>query len=731
VSVRARFKAWWHDVSAKRAFDLVRIGVEGLPQYPPVNVVSLQGWYRRNELVYACIQKIAEAALDPEPVVERWNGSEWEREAGHPLRQLLMRPNPEMDGAQFLQSWLISEQIAGEFYAEIVRGDSGRPTELWPLDPAKMAVVPGSGGRRIAGYEFRDGASKVELKPKDVLVSRLPDPANIYHGLSPLAVALGSVEADSQQTDYVRAFFQNSGIPSGIIKVLGRKLREGEAEAIQERWVNRYGWGGRYSRGPAVFDENAEYEKVGSSLADIESQTLRCQIEARICAVFGVPPLLVGAYVGLLYVNQRGSAKEAQIDFWMNTMSPVFKRLRLFLTWRLLPEWGKERDVRAERIRVNWDMSQVMALQEEIASRSMRAREDFRVGLLTLNRALGVLGYPPEKGGDYFLRRANQIPITPDVVAQQLEAAAGVTEQAISVVLTGSRDPSYVDEDEGEKRASAPRSLKTFDWDGVRCWREPSETERKIGLVDTGREMIAGEAYALSRLLIARGALIDEAIRKLLRLKPRDFHKLTLDWPQASHLALKSELETLFDNGRTLLRRELRRQTQEDEQEKAKASRKLLDEDAARLDRLSEATISRVLNDIQSRAAAAAAHFVLLSPVEFERRVRARLEDSSKAFLEAAATEGANTAIALGRDREMKAARDDDREAYWIYGWVTAFEYGNPCKACRDLETFTLNNDVRERKDLPDCPLPDCAGGYGRCRCTVIMMRAVPRGYPN
>jgi hypothetical protein len=80
--------------------------------------------------------------------------------------------------------------------------------------------------------------------------------------------------------------------------------------------------------------------------SEIEGGTLRAQNEARICGVFGVPPLLVSAYVGLIHVNQRASAELAQKEFWANKMSPTFKRMRSRLTWTLLLDFETEEQVR-------------------------------------------------------------------------------------------------------------------------------------------------------------------------------------------------------------------------------------------------------------------------------------------------------------------------------------------------------------------------------------------------
>src|SRR5262245_56551447 len=364
-------------------FEKMRVGLYGLEPFPQGDKQKLFRWSRESDLAHACIGMIVEGAQDPDLIVQRRKDekSPWEAEPGHPLRQLIMRPNGGEDGydpmteAEFLGAWLASEEITGEFFAEIERDRRGRPIALWPLDPTCIEpawiTYPTS---NMKGWIWRGYGEEVHLKPEDVFYSCRRDPQCPWLPISPLRVARGSVEADAMQTAFVRSFFKNSGVPSGIINIKGRSLTDEQAEGIRQRWLKRYGIGAKYHAGPAVFDENGEYQKIGSDLSEIEGSELRAQIEARICGVFGVPPLLVSAYVGLRYVNQRASAKEAQADFWANKMSPTFKRMRARLTWTLLLEFEEEEEIRAETVRLNWNMDQVVALQESMSERSLRAR---------------------------------------------------------------------------------------------------------------------------------------------------------------------------------------------------------------------------------------------------------------------------------------------------------------------------------------------------------------------
>ena len=418
------------------------MGIQGRPQYPDTDSRSLVTAYTRNEIVYAAIQRRATSAVGPRLRVQGRKGAkgEWSELIGHPFRRLMMRPNPSMDESAFLKAIIVSLDVAGVFYAEKVRSQAGAVVELHPLDPTKVAPIPGP-NKTILEYEFTDGTNKIRIPAADMLVRREWNLTNRYQGLSPLAVCLGTVDADNAQTDYIRAFFNNAGVPSGLLKVKGTYSQE-QADMLRGKWREKYGrlWGRQHD--VAVLDDNAEYQQLGSGLESLDSATLRSFTESRVCMVFDVPPLIIYAYVGLLR-STYSNLKEAWAGFWDATLTPLYAEIASWLMWDLLPEFEDPERIYSERVRLSWDLSSVPWLQEDVTAMQERARANFRAGGITLNEFREALGHNPDPVGDYYLRPPSFVPVpmneAPTVTVDDLLA------HRIDTITTTPADPLLAD----------------------------------------------------------------------------------------------------------------------------------------------------------------------------------------------------------------------------------------------------------------------------------------------
>jgi len=382
---------------------------------------KLADLYRRNELAFACITKIADVMNDAELIVEKQNNKgDWEKVSGHPLAALMKKPNSQEIGLDFRKKMCQSEYSLGIVYIRLIRPrPMAVPTEFYVLNPNRVTPYINYGTRSIEKFVYTHPLGyQQDISPEDMLIRRRADLTDEFGGLAPLQVAANTIAGDENLTDYINSFLDNDsneagpGVPSGILK-FNRTLSPEQA-AMKEKLWNRT----TRSNRTKIIDDNADYEALGSKLDELASDNIRAQNDARICGIFGVPAILVSAYVGYLHTTQNATAKSALKDFFLNKISPELKHLREWLTWFLLPEFEDIKDIAAEKIRVGWDLSQMLALAEDLDAMHDRERKDFQAGGITLNEYRAAIGKKPDPKGDYYLQPINVDAITPENRAQ-------------------------------------------------------------------------------------------------------------------------------------------------------------------------------------------------------------------------------------------------------------------------------------------------------------------------
>ena len=420
----------------------------GLEQAAPADLqrLALEG-FQRNEVVYACIREIAASAAEVRLSVLTPDGLP---HPAHPLQRLLDRPNPEHSPFELIEALLTDLLVYGNAFllkeraptttsAPVPHGPAarslagsplaGRPTlpgqraaatgrtgrsdappasgrplgiaplglapsidALWKLRPDRIRIVPGR-RRLVAAYVHRVGERETRLDPRDVIHLRLPDPADDLWGLSPVRVAARQIDTDNEASKFIDAFFRNAAVPFGIIK-LKRALRGGEPEArrLGQRWTDRFrGLFGRFQVG--VLDADADFQRIGLTQDEMAFPDLRAQTEARICAAFRVPPVLVGVKVGLDRSTFSNMA-EARRFFWENTLLSLYRRLESKLTADLTADFP------GPPVCLRFDFSQVAALRESRESIERSALAGLRAGALSVNDARRRFGLEPIPHGD-------------------------------------------------------------------------------------------------------------------------------------------------------------------------------------------------------------------------------------------------------------------------------------------------------------------------------------------
>jgi HK97 family phage portal protein len=364
------------------------------PDYPGSTFLShVREGYEKNELVYACIEERVTSMAEAPLRVYDAGGRRGDTREDHPLRQLLANPNPLMTEFEMAEMLQLHLDLAGNAFWEVIADRAGRPAELWPLRP-DLVRMKRSGNTVSYGYEMRGRTVGV-----DVLHFRLTAPVDGLVGTAPMRPALRATALDNEATDFVKTLLQNHAIPGVVVTMsdLESVLDEATTNRLKTKWKQSYGGSKRGE--PAFLQAGMDVKTLGLSLKDLEFPDLRTISESRICMSFGVPPILVGAKVGLDR-STFANYKEARSSFWEETIMPLQRRVRDTISARLLPRFlgpGKP------RVMLGHDLSGVLALRESEESRWTRATEAFRAGGLTLNDFRHEIGVPEVSGGNVFL----------------------------------------------------------------------------------------------------------------------------------------------------------------------------------------------------------------------------------------------------------------------------------------------------------------------------------------
>lgn len=370
---------------------------EGKPDW---QIVNFQGYitegFNLNALIYNPIMyKARSVARSP---LRAYQGDFKNPEIlpeTHPLSKLAVRPNPWQSHIEFQQQSQVYLNLAGENFTLLDRPKRGAlPTAMFSVRPDRVRIVPGDGG--IKGYiyvpEGRSERDGVPILPDDMIHIKLPNPGDplegLGHGLSPISSVAHSADVDNMVTEFLKMFFERSAQVAGVLK-FKVPIEEEMMFRIKDRWQEQYGSFRNWAE-IGVLDGDAEYQRVGLTFEEMGFTSLDDRNESRVLGPFGVPPILVGARIGLEH-GTYSNYKEARLACWEDTLIPELLLFEVEYTHYL-------RDV-TEQAFVLYDFSDVPALQRDMPALIAAAKQLFDMGV-PRDLALSTVGLDVE-GTDF------------------------------------------------------------------------------------------------------------------------------------------------------------------------------------------------------------------------------------------------------------------------------------------------------------------------------------------
>lgn len=330
---------------------------------------SRRGAQRRamlNSWVYTAIEMIMREAsaarfgvvqqtdVDDEPVAIK----------NHPLEKLLRRPNPWM-GRSFLWQYTISWlMLDGNAYWFVALDDYGRPIEIWPLPAQDVEVRPGDSERFIDEYWYTANGTRFEIPTEYIVHFRLPNPFDVFRGLSPLMAAMLAIDSDTAMSRWNGAFFGRDNVmPSAIINlssgVPGATIDQTDLDSLKSELHSEYTAMARKTA--VVSADTMQAVLLGWNAKDMDFFNGRQFTKEEVYAIFGVP-------AGLLDKNAtEANAITADKVFKEKTIWPLLVLIAEQLTVELVGTYyGTDLEAAFDDIR---PADRALALQEDTASR--------------------------------------------------------------------------------------------------------------------------------------------------------------------------------------------------------------------------------------------------------------------------------------------------------------------------------------------------------------------------
>lgn len=317
---------------------------------------------------------------------ETVNGErKWVRQESGPLAELIEAPNEDESMDLFL--WTLTAGLfGGDWYVVL---DDEHKNAIYNCYPGFIHPVLAEDGS-TPFYDLGNGTSRMKRVPAEYVIHlKLPNPSHPHYGLAPMKAAANHVRISQQYLRHVVDFFQNGGMPLGLMTTDSRNVSEEQMAKLDAHWKTKHvGDGKRFQT--AWLTSGFKYQQLSPPLAELMVEALWKMPRETILAIFGTPPVLAGIFE---YANYANSQQQIQI-FWQNSIMPLMRVIAGQLSIQLAKRhFGPD-------IRLRFDTSQIPALQEDENQKFNRLRIAVGGPWMTANEAREKIGLDPIDGGD-------------------------------------------------------------------------------------------------------------------------------------------------------------------------------------------------------------------------------------------------------------------------------------------------------------------------------------------
>ncbi len=448
------------------------------------------------------------------------------------ILDLLNSPNPFMTRTTFLQTCLLymllpgsgsknnrKDMPGGQCFLLPPPSDLGNfdfhsgkiPDQLYPYssDTVRVKLKKDSNLAEFEGWEVGVGVKRKLVQNEHLVRIGFANPYDWFQGMSKSEPAIIAMTADIKSDIFNIKFYDNSGVPSGIIKMEKPMTKEQRREWLANFNEEFAGSAGGNNSRTAMLPQGMNYEPIGTKSADMQFIESKNDAFEKLLACYGINKIAIGKYEDITYNTIEIGRK----FLWQDGYMPVGDTF-----WEQFDSrFGKYIDSENE---LCFDYSGVEALQPDYTKQAGAAK------------IFVDMGMPVE-----MACRMNRIQIS----EEDLKAAPWLKEKPERVSPISFQGGGLVDGEQKpklpppEKILSISKSVTGMDYEARRKYQDDYQDKIHIPLERIYQEKI-------TRFFIGQRNRMQDKVDQWLAKNTRKTMKAASD-PQIDQFLLEKEAE--------------------------------------------------------------------------------------------------------------------------------------------------------------------------------------------
>lgn len=304
----------------------------------------------------------------------------------HESLSLLHEVNSFSTFYDLMEATQVFLEAAGEAFWLFLKSN-GMPTEIWPLRPDWVTILP-SRKDIIKAYRFRPGgiAEYIDFEPEDVIHFKNFNPVKMTRGKGTIQASAMELDLDDYAAKYSRNFFFNSAVPSILFKWKDGRIKQEQMDRFIQNFRSKFG-GVENTHKVGAVSGDVEVEHLSKDAKDVGLIDQRKYARDQVLSIFQVPKSVLGITED---VNRANA--EATIRAYMErVIDPRMKKFVSHLNEFYLPRFWSKEDL-------FFDYETPVPENEDL---KLKIYENgLTNGWLTINEVREEENLPPVDGGD-------------------------------------------------------------------------------------------------------------------------------------------------------------------------------------------------------------------------------------------------------------------------------------------------------------------------------------------